>query len=235
MYSSFTFPQKILLLISVVLLLSGGAFWYLSWQKERIATEVQARADAVTVQMNLLQKQAAQKVNPPDLVKLGRAIPTEWEIGWFFADLTTAAKQSQVTLVQVAPGQPVEKQPAKNGTAANPPAKQGSSGEADLSSPPPELSGVFALEVALTAQGDPVDLLSFVDQLQRMPRFVWIKEYNLTFEKKGGASAGTGSIAALTLKLTIYSRAPWDSKPAASVEWPFPVLPAGNDHAFGNP
>lgn len=239
MLSSWTVPQKIMLSVSGVLLLSGGAFWYISQKQEKMAVEVRTQADAAIQRVNSLQQKAAQQVHPADLAKMGRAIPNDWEMGLFLADLVTAAKEKNVTLVNVSPQAKTNQAPS-NSSAGQPnhnqPSKQGEKTEADFSSPPPELPGVTSLEVALSAKGGAVNLLSFVDRLQQMPRLVWINEYKLNFNAKGAARQTGARFPAsqLDLKLTIYSHAPWDARAAAAVEWPFPIRPAGKEDAFGS-
>ncbi|GAX88493.1 GspMb/PilO family protein [Effusibacillus lacus] len=250
MLSSLTFPQKIVLLLSGCLFLSGGAFGYLSWQKEKAASEIKGQADAVSQQVTRLQQKIQQKVETPDWKKLGRAIPKDWEMPLFFADLTLAAKDSQVTLVSVTPAitkdEPTDKKSetsTQNGSANN--SKQGNKKETALASPPPELAGIQSLEITVSAEGKPEDLIQFLDRLQQMQRLIWINEYNVCFCKdraaggsnSGGTkqSSGKGAMPKLDLKLSLYSHSPWNNDEANTIEWPLPIEPAGNERAFGRP
>ncbi|WP_018131346.1 hypothetical protein [Effusibacillus pohliae] len=279
MFSTFTLLQKIALSLSAVLLLSGSLLGYAAWQKAKEAAAADTEADAVAQQVQRLRQKVVQQVNPPDLLKLGRAIPNDWEMALFLADLTNTAKANKVVVTSLTPSGPQADQLTKNGgsakadgsqakggTAAEPKqdkqgsssaggtpaqlrgqqvgqqtgqqqhAQLGSQGAAVGTSPPPELVGISSLEISLKAEGNPTDLVAFVDRLQQMPRFLWINDYNLDFSSTTAGSPGTGpKLAHLQLKLTIYSRAPWDAKAAASVEWPFSIAPAGNGNAFGAP
>lgn len=239
MYSTLTFPQKIAFLISMLLLLSGSTLWYVSSEKAQEAEQVKAQADSVSQQVNRLLQQVKRQVEPTDLAKLGRRIPTEWEMPLFIADLTMAAKDSQVTLVRVVPGNPDDQQSNNNGqsnshSSTQQPGQPNDGNSVNFTSPPPELASVHSLEVSLTAEGEADKLVQFADRLQQMPRLVWVNDYSLCDCNEGSTSTTSSSPPwKLDLKLTLYAHAPWDAKSVGSVKLPFAIPPANNEQAFG--
>ncbi|MDI3257655.1 MAG: hypothetical protein QJR01_08020 [Kyrpidia sp.] len=292
--------HKTLLLASAGLVVTGAVLGYAAFQSRGAAREATARAENTTAQVQSLERQVAKPVPPPDLSTVGRAIPNEWEMARFFADLAVAARTRGVSVVSVTPTQPPEDRgaytppgsrpgaggsapktgqavPAGGGTGPTPgtaapsngnngnggstgngEAKPGASGgqppasapgapsgqgpssgpgggaaKSGGSAPPSQIPGLYTLDLSLEAEGSGPNLLGFVDELQAMPRFVWIDEYTLDFTQQNQRAGGAPVPAKLNVKFTLYSHAPWDAKAANETPWPFPIQPAGNPEAFG--
>lgn len=286
-WKSWTPFHKTLLLASAGLLVTSAVLGYGAVQSRSAAREAAGRAENTMAQVQSLERQVAKPVPAPDLSAVGRAIPNEWEMARFFADLAVAAKTRRVTVVSVTPAQPPEDRgaytpptsrpgpgesapkppaqaaPAAGGTgpASGPAAQSSGSGaggqggqgpspgqspasgqgpgqgnnpgggtpKSGGAAPPPAIPGLYTLELSIEAEGSGPDLLAFLDELQAMPRFVWINEYTLDFPKEPQSPAPSK----LNVKLTLYSHAPWDAKAANETPWPFPMEPAGNPEAFG--
>ncbi|MDI3257083.1 MAG: hypothetical protein QJR01_05080 [Kyrpidia sp.] len=301
---------KTLLLASTGFVVTGAILGYGAIQSRGAAREATARAENASAQVQSLERQVAKPVPPPDLSTVGRAIPNEWEMARFFADLAVAARTRGVSVVSVTPTKPPEDHgayspsgsrpgsggsapktgravPAGGGTGPAPGTaapnngnngnggstgngqpKPGASGgqtpasapgapsgqspssgpggaagsgsnpgneaaKSGDSAPPPSIPGLYTLDLSLEAEGSGANLLGFIDELQAMPRFVWIDEYTLDFSQQNQGAGGTPVPAKLSVKFTLYSHAPWDAKAANETPWPFPIEPAGNPEAFG--
>jgi Tfp pilus assembly protein PilO len=101
----FTKSHKIWLTISILFLLSGGSLGYLQNQAAKQAEEIRREADAADQRVMQLQQRTSKPLKTFDLESLQRAIPEQWEMPRFFADLTMAAEETGVTITSVEPSE----------------------------------------------------------------------------------------------------------------------------------
>jgi Tfp pilus assembly protein PilO len=137
MSTMFTKSHKIWLTFSILFLLSGGSLGYLQYQAANQAEEIRREADAADQRVMQLQQRTSKPLKTFNLESLQRAIPEQWEMPRFFADLTVAAEETGVTIASVEPseyqetgagdhvgkpsGNPAGNQTAKqNGNSQNP-------------------------------------------------------------------------------------------------------------------
>lgn len=119
-----------LLLISAGLAVTGGVLAYTSSSAAQAARAAAARLQDAQNQMQLLQRKLSRPVPAPDLTLPARAIPNNWEMARFFADLTTAANTWSIHIASVTPNPP---SPDPGGF--KPPGTPGSAGATTPTSP----------------------------------------------------------------------------------------------------
>lgn len=279
MIQTFTRFHKLLMLLSLILLLASAALGYVANRSAQEAQTVHSSAEQRVQQLNQAKDKLSKPMKAPDAAALNRAIPLNWDMDRFLADLTLAAEATGITLDSVAPAsydEPLTDNKnqgkalssdtstgisssssgasssmggtamgsasgggtAENVTttnmAANTSSASGSSTAgsaassgnaqkvADETAPPVSLKGIYALTLTVAAEGKEAQLVNFLDRLQQMPRFVWINSYELNVN--AGQAGGTGGQPVadkITVKLTLYSHAPWSEKESASLGWPF--------------
>jgi Tfp pilus assembly protein PilO len=105
MSTMFIKSHKVWLTICILLLLSGGSLGYLQNQAAKQAEEIRREADAADQRVSQLQQRTSKPLKTYNLESLQRAIPEQWEMPRFFADLTIAAEETGVTIASVEPSE----------------------------------------------------------------------------------------------------------------------------------
>ncbi|OUM87216.1 MAG: hypothetical protein BAA01_09105 [Bacillus thermozeamaize] len=267
---SMTQSEKWLLVVIFVLLVLGCVTGYFAWQASSRLADVRMQASDASRQVEMMEARLAKAVSPPDLATMNRAIPADWEMPRFFADVTLLANAYDLQIHAVTPGEPIQPEPrqesqssAADGKGAADEAEgadktdggeetdgaekaektdgggdaadEHAGGKAFSPEPPASLSGVYTLPLTLQVKGNITEVLAFIDELQHLPRLVWVTGFELLVEdEEQDAGKMFQKPIDLKINLNLYSHAPWDVA-GYTEDWPFDIQPADNEEAFDAP
>jgi len=246
--------EKWMIVIVLTLFAISLVIGYFSMKARYQLVDVRIQASDATQQMEMMEARLAKPITPPDLTKMNQAIPPDWQLPRFFADVTLLANEYEIQIHFLTPGDPIQPEPseeeqnadqaqnspdASNGeesmTASEREADQTEGNEASQEEsispkPPKSLPGVYTLPLILEVKGNITEVLAFIDELQRLPRLVWVTGFELLVEDPDENRLYQKPIN-LRINLNLYSRAPWNAVEYAE-EWPFDIQPAKNEEAF---
>lgn len=249
---SMTRAQKWMLVVNLLLIVLIGVAGYYTWNAKTILADVRSEASYATQQLERIEAQLAKAIVPPDLAELNQAIPVDWQIARFFADLTMLSNEYEIQIFSVSPGEPI--QPAA--TPSTDDALDGqedmteeSEGEGDTSdgtetvavaespssysqTPPSSLPNVYTLPLSIELKGNITEVLSFMDRLQQLQRLVWVTGFELlALDPEQDIGLIYETPMDLRIHLYIYSKGPWDPVELQE-KWPFDIQPAHNKESF---
>lgn len=267
---SMTRSEKWTLAITLFWAVFGCIIGYFAWQARNELADIRMQASDATQQVKMMEARLSKTLTSPDLKKMNQAIPPDWQLPRFFADVTLLANEHKVQIHSLTPGELIRPEPTEESQNASDgeeslPASEREAGQTagsdkeqdsnvDLGDdevaennneanpeeslgplPPKSLTGVYTLPVMLEVKGNITEVLAFIDELQQLPRLVWVTGFELLMEEPDQKDYQINQKPIdLQINLNLYSHAPWAAVEYVE-EWPFEIRPAENEEAFDTP
>lgn len=110
---SMTRSEKWVLVMILLLAVLGCIIGYFAWQTSNELADVRMQASDATRQVEMMEARLAKEITPPDLTKMNLAIPPDWQMHRFFADVTMLANEYEIQIHSLTPGEPIQPVPSQ--------------------------------------------------------------------------------------------------------------------------